>query len=56
MENTRLVYRISDPDGDDAITVCLNLDDDAMPHDVADGEEILEGGLAPHEAAVIGRP
>ena len=56
VENTRLVYRVSDPEGDDAITVCLNLGDDALPHELAEGEEILEGGLGPHEAAVIGRP
>ncbi len=56
VENEVLVYRLSDPDGDDAITVGLNLADSALEHPLGDGEQILEGGLGPHEAAVIGRP
>ena len=51
-----LVYRVSDPTGDDAITVGLNLADSRWSTPLGDGEQILEGGLGPHEAAVIGRP
>ncbi len=56
VEHEVMIFRVSDPTGDDAVTVCLNLADTALKHDLPDGEEILEGGLGPHEAAVIGRP
>ena len=55
VENESLVYRMSSLDGDDAITVALNLGDQALDLAPAPGERILEGGLGPHEAAVLGR-
>jgi cyclomaltodextrinase len=55
VENESLVYRMSAPDGDDAITVVLNVGDEPSRFEPEPGQRILEGGLGPHEAAVLGR-
>ncbi|GAA2751124.1 alpha-amylase family glycosyl hydrolase [Amnibacterium kyonggiense] len=55
VENDVLVYRMSAPDGGDAVTVALNVGDAAVDLAPGPGERVLEGGLGPHEAAVIGR-
>ena len=55
VENDVLVYRMSSPEGDDALTVALNVGDRALDLAPAPGERVLEGGLGPHEAAVLGR-
>ena len=55
VENDVLVYRMSSPEGDDAITVALNVGDGPLDLAPANGERVLEGGLGPHEAAVLGR-
>jgi hypothetical protein len=47
---------VSDPAGDDAVTVSLNLSEEPLAYDVPAGEQVLEGGLGPHQAAIIGRP
>jgi cyclomaltodextrinase len=53
--NDALVYRVTAPGGEDAVTVALNVGDVPLEVGFAPGERILEGGLGPHEAAVIGR-
>jgi glycosidase len=55
VENDVLVYRMAAPDGSDAITVALNVGDRPLELAPGPGERLLEGGLGPHEAAVIGR-
>jgi cyclomaltodextrinase len=55
VENDVLVYRMSSPEGDDAITVALNVGDAALDLAPGPGERLLEGGTGPHEAAVFGR-
>jgi cyclomaltodextrinase / maltogenic alpha-amylase / neopullulanase len=55
VENDVLVYRMTAPDGADAITVALNVGDAPLDLAPGAGERVLEGGLGPHEAAVIGR-
>jgi glycosidase len=55
VENDVLVYRMSAQDGGDAITVGLNVGDAPLQLTPGPGERLLEGGLGPHEAAVLGR-
>jgi cyclomaltodextrinase len=55
LENEVLVYRMTARAGQDAVTVVLNLGDAPVEAVFAPGERVLEGGLGPHEAAVIGR-
>jgi cyclomaltodextrinase len=40
--------------GEGSITVALNLSDHAVEVPLGPGERVLEGGLGPQEAAVIG--
>ena len=54
VDDDALVYRMTARDGADAITVALNMSDGPIEVAFRDGERILEGGLGPHEAAVIG--
>jgi cyclomaltodextrinase / maltogenic alpha-amylase / neopullulanase len=55
VENDVLVYRMTAADGNDAVTIVLNVGDEPVAVEPAPGEHVLEGGLGPHEAAVIGR-
>jgi cyclomaltodextrinase len=53
--NESLVYRMTSPDGDDAVTVVLNVGDRALEFAPTAAERLLVGGTGPHEAAVFGR-
>jgi cyclomaltodextrinase len=55
VENDVLVYRMTAPDDSDSITVALNVGDQALDLAPEPGERVLEGGLGPHQAAVLGR-
>jgi cyclomaltodextrinase len=55
VQNDSLVYRMTAPDGGDSITVALNVGDVPLQLAPGPGERVLEGGLGPHEAAVLGR-
>jgi glycosidase len=55
LENEVLVYRMTARSGEDAVRVVLNVSDRAVEVPFGPGERILEGGLGPHEAAVLGR-
>lgn len=55
LENELLVYRVANRgDPEQALTVVLNLTDRPAAVPVPSGRRILEGGLGPREAAVIG--
>jgi hypothetical protein len=55
LENELLVYRVANRgDPEQALTVVLNLTDRDAGVAVPSGRRILEGGLGPREAAVIG--
>ena len=54
LDDDALVYRMTARSGEGSITVALNLSDRAIEVPLGPGEQVLEGGLGPQEAAVIG--
>jgi glycosidase len=55
LENELLVYRVANRGTpDQVLTVVLNLTDEPAPVPLQPGQHVLEGGLGPRQAAVLG--